>query len=511
MAPGCTETAEPGDESRKPIAERLAISREDICLARKTHGSRWNPFCWIAKILVGIKRHAVYHFTFCFLSHPVWIWAIRRLAWVIRPFRPIPILGSAVVPTRPAHVREVLGRIDCFNVGEELTRRMPLGQVVLCIDWPRRHTEERELIEKALDCCPDTDEARIRDIVRECTSTALQKLEERPGVNFATEVCETIAIDVAARHFGIAANGPSQEWLRILRLLASQVFVGPPEKSRIYTETQICSDKLAELVSKRFEEAEAHLSNHKLDKQHMTVLERMIACRDQGLFRTDNSTQKRRRPSDPCAERAARDDWIKRTIGSLTVFGVATTTRAMVHAVSQILKRGGRRCAEKAAGDYHAAEAAFAKDSSETNAAALMQAKIELRRVAFEGLRFQPMLPLLGKRTALRETSIATTETCRTKVPSGSAILPSPLIAMFDPATFESPHCLCPRSRDLENYLHFGAGPHECVGRRVAEIQFEEILAQLFQHKNIRFGDRWSIWKVGYDGPATVRLMLTNA
>ena len=81
------------------------------------------------------------------------------------------------------------------------------------------------------------------------------------------------------------------------------------------------------------------------------------------------------------------------------------------------------------------------------------------------------------------------------------------LAGMHDPVAFKNPSEFCPYSRKVRDHLHFGAGPHECVGRRMAELQLEEITAALFSRRFMTIA-RPRCSRIHYDDAAVVDLRL---
>ncbi len=57
--------------------------------------------------------------------------------------------------------------------------------------------------------------------------------------------------------------------------------------------------------------------------------------------------------------------------------------------------------------------------------------------------------------------------------------------AARDPTHFPEPETVNPR-RPLEKYIHYGAGPHTCLGRDVSQVALTEMFRALFRRKNVR-------------------------
>jgi cytochrome P450 len=95
------------------------------------------------------------------------------------------------------------------------------------------------------------------------------------------------------------------------------------------------------------------------------------------------------------------------------------------------------------------------------------------------------------------------------RVPAGARVIAGPLAAMFDPEVFERPWHFC-SARPLEDYVHFGDGPHVCFGKYVADTQIIEILRALLLLNSLQRapGRRG---RVHYEGPAVDSLGIVFA
>jgi cytochrome P450 len=144
--------------------------------------------------------------------------------------------------------------------------------------------------------------------------------------------------------------------------------------------------------------------------------------------------------------------------------------------------------------------------------ASLLAAKLQeggdtrpLYHIVYEALRFKPMLPLTV-RYCQRKTIIAKGAKRGRTVPGGSSIIAAPLAAMFDPEVFSNPSKF-DSGRRLEDYAHFGFGPHKCFGQYVADIVMVETIRSILVLPNLRraFGFKG---RVHYDGPVVTSLWL---
>ncbi|KAM5345930.1 hypothetical protein ACJ41O_011791 [Fusarium nematophilum] len=70
-------------------------------------------------------------------------------------------------------------------------------------------------------------------------------------------------------------------------------------------------------------------------------------------------------------------------------------------------------------------------------------------------------------------------------VQPGTRVFVSFVSAAKDPTVFPNPEVVDPR-RPLENYIHYGTGPHECLGRNISQVALTELFRALFRKKGLR-------------------------
>ncbi|KAL8369574.1 hypothetical protein RB595_000077 [Gaeumannomyces hyphopodioides] len=71
------------------------------------------------------------------------------------------------------------------------------------------------------------------------------------------------------------------------------------------------------------------------------------------------------------------------------------------------------------------------------------------------------------------------------RVAPGDRVFVSFVDAAKDPARFPDPLVVDPR-RPLEGYIHYGAGPHACLGREASQVALTELFRALFRRPNVR-------------------------
>jgi cytochrome P450 len=79
----------------------------------------------------------------------------------------------------------------------------------------------------------------------------------------------------------------------------------------------------------------------------------------------------------------------------------------------------------------------------------------------------------------MRRTATEDTEIGRQKIAAGEKVLMYYGAANRDPAVFPDPDRLDVRRANASKNIAFGFGPHVCIGKRVAQLQLEEVYRQL--------------------------------
>lgn len=70
-------------------------------------------------------------------------------------------------------------------------------------------------------------------------------------------------------------------------------------------------------------------------------------------------------------------------------------------------------------------------------------------------------------------------------VKKGDRVFVSFVSAAKDPAHFPDPEKVDPR-RDLRSYIHYGLGPHACLGRQASQVALVEMFRCLWRRRNVR-------------------------
>ncbi|KAF6838515.1 linoleate diol synthase [Colletotrichum musicola] len=102
---------------------------------------------------------------------------------------------------------------------------------------------------------------------------------------------------------------------------------------------------------------------------------------------------------------------------------------------------------------------------------------------AMEGVR---MAGTFGSyRRAERDDVIVEDNGEHVEIKRGDRVFVSFVDAAKDAEHFPSPEEVDPR-RPLESYIHYGLGPHACLGRDISQVALREMFRALFKRKNVR-------------------------
>lgn len=102
---------------------------------------------------------------------------------------------------------------------------------------------------------------------------------------------------------------------------------------------------------------------------------------------------------------------------------------------------------------------------------------------AMEGIR---MAGTFGSyREAAADDVIVEDDGRRVEVKKGDRVFVSFVGAARDPKRFPAPDKVDPR-RPLEAYIHYGLGPHACLGREASQVALTEMFRALFKRRNVR-------------------------
>jgi cytochrome P450 len=425
------------------------------------------------------------------LNHPkCLIWA----AALLRKWRPIAFIAGSVYVVKARDVCDVLTRMEDFTIADVLASNMPWGPFMMGIDWPEQHQLEREFLKKVVDSIDvETVRRRAATKCRDLIAESQGKSHSGPfTLNVVADLCEPVVVDMIENYFGVPDIGKknSKEKKNMAGILgdaASFFLLIPPPDSQPRVEALESIAKLTKAIVDRIESQLTWVKDQsKNGPKPSDLLTRLLV-------------KKFEAGHPPFLD----EDWIRRYITGLAVFGGGTITRATTHAIDQLLENPTHLALAR--------ERAYQIEKGTLEQHCLESKRDSLRQIIYEALRFRPMLPLLVRYTP-RETVIAKGSSDARLVPGGKTVIAAPIAAMFDPEDFADPGTFkCDRS--LKKYLHFGpeGGRRQCFSKHVADLLIVEIISALLIYcKDLRRVNGWkgSI-KYYLNGPAPQSLFLT--
>lgn len=176
---------------------------------------------------------------------------------------------------------------------------------------------------------------------------------------------------------------------------------------------------------------------------------------------------------------------IRRLVAGTIVGTVDTNSKAIIHAIDQLLDRPA---------ELQAAQQAARNDDDD-----------RLTKYLFEALRFNPQNPLL-LRYCEREMTVAQGTARAKTISPGTLVIVGTSSAMFDADQFPDPDTFR-TDRPLSDYIHFGHALHVCFGRYISQVHIPAVAKQLLRRPNLRRAPG-ADGKLQYDGAFPNRLIL---
>jgi cytochrome P450 len=387
---------------------------------------------------------------------------LRAVSWPVVRYMPTIVLGKRVIVTRHADVREVFARDEDFTVAEVNGARMARvnGPFILGLDRSPLYLRERSILER---CIEPGDPDRIRTAVRRNAADLVDAATPAGRIDVVQQLARPAATRLVADYFGVP--GPDEPtMMHWMRTLFHETFLNIGNDPSVRAAGEASADGL-----------------HAYTDQLIAIRRAQVAAGEPTP--DDMLTRLVRLQADP--DTRLSDEGVRRNIGGVIVGAVDTTSKAVAHAVEQLLRRPA--------------------DLQRARAAALAGDVEEVGRHAFEALRFNPLNPVLARSVA-RDVELAAGTRWARRIPAGRTVYLGVLPAMFDPRVFERPEQFRP-DRPVESYLHFGGGLHPCFGRYVNAVQIPELVAALVRLDGLRFAGSGK-GRIRYDGPFPDELLV---
>lgn len=353
----------------------------------------------------------------------------------LRAARPILVTPKPVVVVLDDDVSEVLTRDDVFSVAMYRSRMDPVveGGFMLARDGALENWRDRGLLQALL---TPGDLPRVRALAGDLADAALDRAEERGALDAVPELGRHVPIRLCADYFGIrdADETTVAGWSRAMQ---TDMFKNPRLDEGLHEASVKAGaelrDHLRALVAAR--RAEQRDGDTGPDDSPADVLGRLLATRLPAAVGFD-------------------DDRVVANVLGLLVGTVETTSQAVVHALEQLLTRP----------DARAESVRLARAG---NAA-------EFDPYVWEALRHNPVNPLLP-RMCERDHVLGAGTDRATLVPAGTLVLACTASALHDERAVPDPEAFRV-DRPSPTRLHFGLGPHSCLGRHLGEQVVPEVV-----------------------------------
>lgn len=354
----------------------------------------------------------------------------RPLFAELRADRPVLVSPGFTLVTRFADVTEVLSRPEVFTVRGYAPRLESAvgGPLMLSRDNSPLNWREKGLMQVML--APE-DVPGIREQAGRWADEALDQAEADGRIEVVGDLFRSVAGRVCGDYFGFPGPDPQtlSRWSRaVMTDVTANLHGDPAVKAASAAAGAEMMDYLRALLMER---RAAGVAGH-------TVFDRLVRTRLP-------------------AELGFDDERLVINVAALMLGFIENASGSLVHLVGQILQRP----------DVHAA-AAVAEDFDP---------------YVWEALRFDPFLKMIA-RVCERDHLLSD----GTVVAAGSLVLAATASAMFDDAAVEEPEAFR-LDRPSHTHLHFGHGPHACLGVHPGAAVICEVARRLLRRPGVRLLD----------------------
>ena len=382
---------------------------------------------------------------------------LRAATFGFRSVLPVATFADRVLVTRYPDVLEVLDNAAHFQVAEIYGAAMARtsGDFILGMDDAERHGRERSFLQSAVE---RSDLARVRDLVAGRAAELLEAAAPSGAIDVASGYAHELALTIVADYFGVP--GPDRASMsRWMRTIFWDIFLNLTKLQSVSYAALRSAHELAAYLDSWAAQTRERLSPKPSSTD--TFFER--------LLRTQ-------------AEQGHDDDFLRRNIGGVIIGAVDTVSKAIVHAVEQLLRRP--------------------LQLAEARRAALGGDDDQVAAYTFEALRFNPHNPIILRHCA-RDFRLARGTNREHLIRGGSTVYASTLSAMFDATVLEAPHEFR-ADRPWNHYVHFGQGMHRCFGERFNRVSIPQAVKALLLRPGLNLAHGHGRRPV-YEGPFPVR------
>lgn len=345
------------------------------------------------------------------------------------------------VISRFRDVEDALAHWSVFTVRGYAPKMDPcMGPFMLARDDTPLNEREKSIM---LSMLPREDLPMVRQLAELLTDAALAPLIAGGTCEVVSTLSRPVPVRLIGRYFGFP--GPDEAtMLRWSKSAQQDIFHNLQNNPTMH---EACVEAGTEL------------------RTYLTGLfaERRAAS---NLFGSDDTVSRLLRTVYP-REIGWNDERLISNVMGLLIGGVETTSAAIAQALDQLLARPDALGAAQAA--------AIRGDDKSFDA------------YVWEALRFFPINPFLV-RVAVSNYLLAAGSPHVTTIPAGSLVLVGTRSAMQDGDVLPDPQTF-KLDRPGWAYMHFGSGPHVCLGKYVGMMLVPAVLKQLLRHPNLRRAD----------------------
>jgi cytochrome P450 len=369
-------------------------------------------------------------------------------AWglaLLRRFRPVLPVGPITLVTRADDVVGVLTDQQTFRVTPYARTMLDLaGPFALGLDGAD-HTTARQRLEAVL---APIDLAALRAWADETAERLVTERCRDGRLDVVADLAERLPARFAAEYLGVP--GPDENTLiGWSKTVFEGIFSNLSGQRSLATEAEVAAAALRAHVDKLVAQARSDAG-----AGGTTVLHRLVEQE-----RADVRAGVR---ADVRAD--LRDPAIRTNLIGLVVGAVPPVSEATARAVDHLLGSGGA---------FGGARSAAVRGDHEM-----------LWRYVREALRFAPQSPGLV-REAATPAALGQPPRRGSTVDDGDIVMASTASAMHDPELVEGPGRFRADRAD-DAYLHFGTGPHRCLGEHLAPVLITAAAAALFRRRGLR-------------------------
>jgi cytochrome P450 len=358
----------------------------------------------------------------------------RHVSALLRRHFPVLRLGKFAIVSRYRDVLRVLKDGDHYLIGpiNDAKMRTTTGRFILGMDESIEYHREHAALQAAI---RPSDLPRIRLIIRQAAHDKLVELRSGVPADLVQGVFRPSAVSFIREYFGLRIPD-ERVFLGQMRVIFHDLFLNLGNDKAIHERAVRASGEIDILLGDLIRERRKTIGPGGPD--NITVLDRLLAPEVVGDAGLDVQG-------------------IRRNIAGLIVGAVETTAKALALITNQLL--------EHPQWMKLAREAALKSDDS------------SLQQVLFEALRYDPHNPIVIRSVAARADRTANGSPLD-KLPEGTLVYAATLSAMFDEEAWVNPGDFR-LDRPIEQYLHFGAGLHQCFGRYIVPVLLCESMRQL--------------------------------